>query len=84
MDVSERMPGDAEAAGAIEAMAEAHGWSVGDRLTYRRPGADLTAARVATVLSSGWLLVHVDSPKPGESRAEVVLPGWITGIEVIA
>lgn len=80
-EATERMPGDAEAAGAIAAMTEAQGWAVGDYLTFRWPGVvdAPTAARVTAVLSSGKLIVQVDSPTLGESGSYVITPQLVCG-----
>lgn len=59
----ERMPGDAEAAGAVEAMREERsGWKAGDRLKFTYPdcGVDSpTAARVIRVEPDGCLLLEL-------------------------
>lgn len=80
-EATERMPGDAEAAGAIAAMTEAQGWAVGDYLTFRWPGVveNPTAARVTAVLSSGRLIVQVDSSLPGESGSYLIDPRLVCG-----
>lgn len=58
----ERMPGDAEAAGAVEAMLEEQAWwRAGDLLTFSSPDRGITeptAARVIRVLESGRLIVE--------------------------
>ena len=61
MDALERMPGDAEAAGAVAAIRSANWWSVGDLLHYRRPGGPRTAARVIQTLSNERLLCRVEN-----------------------
>jgi hypothetical protein len=64
----ERMPGDAEAAGAVEAMREElSGWAAGDRLTFLDPESGITqptAARVIRVLHDGFLIVECDDGLP--------------------
>jgi hypothetical protein len=59
----ERMPGDAEAAGAVEAMHEEQaGWRAGDLLTFTLPARGIdspTAARVIRVLPEGFLVVEM-------------------------
>lgn len=59
----ERMPGDAEAAGAVEAMREEQaGWRAGDLLTFILPARGITeptAARVIRALADGLLIVEV-------------------------
>ena len=61
MDALERMPGDAEAAGAVAAIRSANWWSVGDLLHYRRPGGPLTPARVIEHLSGERMLCRVEN-----------------------
>lgn len=60
----ERMPGDAEAAGAVQAMQEEQaGWRAGDRLTFVRArlGIDSpTPARVIRVMPNGCLVVETE------------------------
>jgi hypothetical protein len=64
MSSSDRNPGDAEAAGAVEAMHEERaGWRAGDRLTFTYPDCGIdspTAARVIRVLRDGFLVVECD------------------------
>jgi hypothetical protein len=59
----ERMPGDAEAAGAVEAMHEERaGWRAGDLLAFILPARGITeptAARVIRALADGLLIVEV-------------------------
>lgn len=58
----DRMPGDAEAAGALSEIREQQvGFAVGDLLTFTLPARGLdspTAARVIRVLEDGLLVVE--------------------------
>jgi hypothetical protein len=57
------MPGDAEAAGAVEAMHEEQAWwRAGDLLTFTLPARGITsptAARVIRVMPGDFLVVEV-------------------------
>jgi hypothetical protein len=61
-DAEARMPGDAEAAGALAEIREQQaGWRAGDLLTFTLPARGLdspTAARVIRVLEDGLLVVE--------------------------
>lgn len=62
------MPGDAEAAGVVEAMREEQaGWRAGDRLTFTYAAAGIvepTAARVIRVLEDGLMIVECEESGP--------------------
>jgi hypothetical protein len=62
VDAEARMPGDAEAAGAVAAIREEQtGWRVGELLTFTLPAGGIespTAARVIRVDPDGLLIVE--------------------------
>jgi hypothetical protein len=85
VDAEARMPGDAEAAGAVEAMHEQRaGWRAGDRLTFTYPdcGVDSpTAARVIRVEPDGCLLLELVDE---EGHLCVLNPSMADSVERLA
>lgn len=61
MNIDDRQPGDAEAAGAVAAIQEQSAWHRGEELVFRWPesGYDWpTPARVVDVLPNGSIVVE--------------------------